>query len=420
MTLSSYGGVYCVYDCHMTAARQEYLFQQYFSKTATPAEEQELMQWLAIQADDEEIGRLMDDAWAKFKSGQQVFTEQQSGKMLQQILQSRSASEPIIPLKKKKWFIRFAAAAALVITLSAVLGWLFIRNTPTAPKQVQQITSTDPADIGPAKDKAILTLANGEQIILDDAANGNIISQSGVTVIKLNGQLSYNTLTSGNSQEIVYNTITTAKGKQYRLILEDGSSVWLNAASSLRFPVSFPGNERRVQLNGEGYFEIAKDSKRPFHLSLHAANGTDKGTITVLGTSFNINSYDNESSTKTTLLEGSVCVSHSGGKPVVLKPGQQADLSGSQLRVIADANTNQVLAWKNNLFNFDNERIEDIMRQLARWYDIEVKYEGPLPDKHYFGSIRRQVKLAEILNMLEIAGDISFTLEGKSLLIKRR
>jgi transmembrane sensor len=404
----------------MTAERQEYLFQQYFLKIATPAEEQELMQWLAQQAGDEEVHQLMDKAWHQFKSGRQVFTEQQSGKMLQHILQSDPADEKVIPLKKKKWFIRFAAAAAFLLLLSAALGWLFTRYEPPPPQQAKKIISPSPADIGPAKDKAILTLANGEQIILDDAANGSITSQSGVTVIKLNGQLSYNTPANGNSNEIVYNTITTAKGKQYRLILEDGSSVWLNATSSLRFPVSFPGNERRVQLNGEGYFEIAKDSKRPFHVMLRTTNGIDKGTVTVLGTSFNINSYDNESSTKATLLEGSVGVSNTAGKPVVLKPGQQADLSGSQIRVIPDANTDQVLAWKNNLFNFDNERIEDIMRQLARWYDIDVQYEGPLPDKHYFGSIRRQVKLAEVLDMLEIAGDISFTLEGKNLLIKHR
>jgi ferric-dicitrate binding protein FerR (iron transport regulator) len=404
----------------MTAERQEYLFQQYFLKSATQAEEQELMQWLASQAGDDELERLMAKAWDQFKSAKPVFSEQQSGSMLQHILQSRPANQPVIPLQKKKWFIRFAAAAALLLLLSAAVGWLFNRNLQTTPQQAQQKIQTVPAGIGPANDKAILTLANGEQIILDDAANGNITSQSGVTVIKLNGQLSYNTPPAGNSHEIVYNTITTAKGKQYRLILEDGSSVWLNATSSLRFPVSFPGNERRVQLNGEGYFEIAKDNRRPFHVMLRTNNGIDKGTVAVLGTTFNINSYDNESSTKTTLLEGSVGVSSTAGKPVVLKPGQQADLKGSQISVIADANTDQVLAWKNNLFNFDNERIEDIMRQLARWYDIDVKYEGALPDKHYFGSIRRQVKLAEILNMLEIAGGISFTLEGKSLLIKHR
>ncbi|WP_127131672.1 FecR family protein [Pseudoflavitalea rhizosphaerae] len=404
----------------MTPERQTYLFNRYFLKTATEAEEHELMQWLASQARDKEIGTLMDEAWEEFQTSRQLFTEQQSGRMLRQILQSGPTEDNIIPLQKRKPWLRFAAAAAILVLLSATIGWLFIREEKVLNTQAQNAVVPIPPIVEPANDKAILTLANGEQIVLDDAANGNISNQSGITVIKLNGQLNYNTPGSNDSKEIVYNTITTAKGKQYKLVLEDGSCVWLNAASSLRFPVSFPGNERRVELNGEGYFEIAKDIKRPFHVGLRSSNDTDKGTVTALGTSFNINSYDNESNIKTTLLSGSVGVSNQSGKSIVLKPGQQASFNSTQLRMNPEANTEQVLAWKNNLFNFDNENIEDIMRELTRWYNIDVRFEGPVPDKHYFGSIRRQVKLTEILDMLGIAGDIGFTLEGRTLFIKRR
>ncbi len=187
--------------------------------------------------------------------------------MLQHILQSPPATSAHPSPEEKEMVHPFCCRCGAPAPAQCCTGMAFQQEWAIRfANRCNKSSPTVPADIEPARDKAILTLANGEQIILDDAANGNITNQSGVSVIKLNGQLSYNTPSSGNSNEIVYNTISTAKGKQYRLILEDGSSVWLNAASSLRFPVSFPGNERRVQLNGEGYFEISKDSRRPFHV----------------------------------------------------------------------------------------------------------------------------------------------------------
>lgn len=417
MTLYYNPGVFWLYDCHMTEERKEYLFHRYFLKTASSDEELELMNWLAANASEEEIEALMQEAWTRFQSPNKVFSPQQSENMLGNILQSRATRVVTI---RKNWYLRIAAAAAVLALVGSGVFWLYTEEKTPAPQTIQTATNKIPPEIEPAKDKAILTLANGEQIILDDAANGNISNQSGITVIKLNGQLSYNIATNTNSKEVTYNTITTSKGKQYRLVLEDGTSVWLNAASSLRFPVSFPENERRVQLNGEGYFEIAKDSRRPFHVSLQSSAGADKGTVTALGTRFNINNYDNESGIKTTLLDGSVQVSNKLNASLILKPGQQAAFSNDQIHFNRNANIEQVIAWKNELFNFDNETMEDIMRQLTRWYDIDVKIEGQLPDKHYFGSIRRQVKLTEIIAMLEIAGDISFSIEGRNLFIRPR
>lgn len=398
----------------MTPERQEYLFRKYFLQSASPEEEQELMQWLSLQHDEKTIAHLMDKAWDEFSHHQDIFTQEQSSQLLQQALQSRPA-----PVIRSRWFQwkRMAIAASVLVLAGAGSIWL-LRQPAEKIAPVLTAKTASFKDITPATDKAILTLANGEQIILDDAANGDLTSQSGIQVIKLNGQLSYKASSASTTGEIIYNTINTSKGKQYRLILEDGSSVWLNAASSLRFPVNFPKDQRQVELNGEAYFEVAKDSRRPFQVALRSAKNEEKGTVNVLGTRFNVNSYDNESSCKTTLLNGSVRVCNKKGKAIIPDPGQQVQLTEEKLILLRDANTEQVLAWKNNLFNFDNERIEDIMRQLARWYDITVSYEGVIPDKHYFGSIRRQVNLSEIIHMLEIAGGIQFTTEGRNIHIK--
>jgi len=405
----------------MTPERQQYLFHRYFLKTATPAEIHELMDWLSGQADDGDIARLMDEAWNQFHSSRNVFSTDQSSEMLERILQSGKSSSIPVVRSRRSMYTKIAIAASLLLILGAGTYWFLLpvkEKEPVIAKTSTAIKFNN--DITPASDKAVLTLANGEQIILDDLANGDLANEQGTKVIKLNGTLSYNPISAVHQGELIYNTITTAKGKQYRLILADGTSVWLNAASELRFPITFPSGERRVELNGEAWFEVAKDSKRPFTVSLRSNTKEDKGEVTALGTQFNVNSYDNEKLVKTTLLEGSVRVSRKDANPIILRPGQQAQAEPGRISMIRDANTDQVTAWKNNLFDFDNENIEDIMRQLTRWYDISVIYEGPLPDKHYFGSIRRQVNLSEVLNMLEIAGGIDFRIDGRKVHIKAR
>lgn len=402
----------------MTPERQQYLFHRYFMKQASASEVHELMSWLSEKADDEEVGQLMDQAWAEFESSRKLFTDAQSGAMLEQILQQRPAAPLPVMRSRRKMIIRLSAAAAVLVLFGAGVYSYLASRQQAAPSIIHNtISQSQPAkEILPAQDKAILTLANGEQIVLDDAGNGSLSGDNGMQLIKLDGQLSYKTNAAANG-EIAWNTITTAKGRQYKLVLADGTIVWLNAASSLRFPVNFSGKERRVELNGEAFFEVAKDSKHTFSVDLKSQSNTPKGTVTALGTAFNINGYDNEPNIKATLLEGSVRIA-ANASSTVLKPGQQATFTTHSISVNEDVNTAQVLAWKNNLFQFENESIEDIMRQLSRWYDINLTYEGALPGRHYFGSIRRQVNLTEVLHMLELAGGISFRIEANNVYIK--
>jgi ferric-dicitrate binding protein FerR (iron transport regulator) len=277
-------------------------------------------------------------------------------------------------------------------------------------------------DIAPGSEKAVLTLADGSTIILDNAANGNVAQQGGTKIIKLdNGQLAYdagrNTHRRVLSGELLYNTISTPRGGQYQITLPDGTKVWLNAASSIKFPTAFSGSTREVEMTGEAYMEIAKNSKQPFRVK---ANGTE---IQVLGTSFNINAYSDEEAVKTTLIEGRVRVS-SLKSNVILKPGQQArialavssDQQAKGITVVNDADIQQALAWKNSLFKFNDASIEVIMRQLARWYNLDVVYEGNVT-KTFLATIPRNVPISQVLEALEITGAVKFKVEANKVTV---
>jgi transmembrane sensor len=288
------------------------------------------------------------------------------------------------------WWV--AAAAVVLLVLGASSYFLFLDNpripqdSPVAKKPVFQ-------DLPPGGDKAILTLADGRQIVLDTASNGALAQQGGIKVIKVGGQVSYNA--EGNTtQEVLFNTITTPKGGQYHLELADGSKVWLNAASSLHFPMTFTGKERTVELTGEGYFEVAYNAKMPFHVKVNEMD------VTVLGTHFNINSYSDESSIKTTLLEGRVMVKKND-KLIYLHPGQQAVWQPAQenIKVNYGVDAEEVMAWKNGYFSFNNADIRTVMRQVARWYDIDVSFEGA-NHEIFSGKIDRSLSLRDLLDGL--------------------
>ena len=208
---------------------------------------------------------------------------------------------------------------------------------------------------------------------------------------------------------VAYNTLTTPRGGQYHLTLSDGTSVWLNAASSIKYPIAFTGNERRVEITGEVYFEVEHNAAKPFRV---ICNGQ---TVEDLGTHFNINAYNDENAVKTTLLEGSVNVS-AAGKNKMLKPGEQAQLQHGNIR-IADVDVNKVAAWKNGLFQFNDDNIRDIMRQLGRWYDVDIKYEGNLPDWEFSGAIPRNANLSQVLDILSFV-KVHFRIDGKTIVVK--
>lgn len=331
-----------------------------------------------------------------------------------------SSQATIIPIKRKNYNI--VAAAAVLVTLIGAGSYFWLLK-PTTPQPPTGTAKVKPQDLPPGRDAAILTLADGQTIILD-SANGTISKQGSATVINNNGRVSYANATGNESQPaVVYNKVSTARGNQYQLILADGSKVWLNSASSLRFPTSFTGNRREVELDGEGYFEITKNAAKPFHVKTRTQD------VEVLGTHFNVNAYSDEAAIKTTLLEGSVIVkSEVGGQKseataqnsVTLKPGEQSVLSqaNSPFTIDHSPDIDQVMAWKNGWFEFDDTDIQTIMRQVSRWYDVDIKYETKTNNEKYGGRISRNLNLSNILKMLENYG-VHFRLTGKTLYVIR-
>lgn len=325
---------------------------------------------------------------------------------IDQELNSISRKLPLVQRQRSLW-PRIAAAASIILCL-AISGYFLLNKQ----QQLQHIAQSPVHDIAPGGNKAILTLANGKKIILNDAANGKLAVQSGIKVIKAaNGQITYtiaNTKTVNTN--VAFNTIETPVGGQYQVILPDGTKVWLNAASVFRYPVMFTGKERKVELTGEAYFEVAHNKNMPFRVV------NPRQTIEVLGTHFNIMAYDDEMSVKTTLLEGSVKVSDANHS-IVLNPGQQSQVKGPSIEVINDANISDVVAWRNGRIQFSNSNIESIMRMLSRWYNIDVRYTGSKISTSFGGSVSRSKNLSVILKVLESTGDVHFKIEGRRVTV---
>ncbi len=327
-----------------------------------------------------------------------------------------SAKATIIPIKRKNYSL--VAAAAVLVTLVGAGSYFWLLKKPATPPTQDGVVKAKPQDLPPGRDAATLTLADGQTIILD-SANGTISKQGAATVINNNGRVSYANTGNETRPAVVYNKVSTARGNQYQLVLADGSKVWLNSASSLRFPTSFTGDRREVELDGEGYFEIAKNAAKPFHVK------TSTQDIEVLGTHFNVNAYSDEEAIKTTLLEGKVKVRQwskingqlATGNGTFLQPGEQAVLIGtSPFRIEHSPDLDQVMAWKNGWFEFDDTDIKTIMRQVSRWYDVDIKYETKTDNEKYGGRISRNLNLSNILKMLENYG-LHFRLERKTLTV---
>ncbi len=324
-------------------------------------------------------------------------------------LKGKKTSARVVPVSFRWW----AVAASVMLLLS--VGLFFFKNNETH-QQLAKVEQTPGLinDLTPGGNKAILTLGNGQTIILDSAGNGILSTEDGSAVMKLaDGQIAYEGTGKNGTNEIVYNTISTPPGGQYNLTLSDGSKVWLNAESSLTFPASFTGNDRNVELKGEGYFEIAHNKEKPFHVSV---NNT---IVEVLGTHFNINAYTDENSLKTTLLEGSVKVVK-GSENVIIEPGQQAVVNNTSnsMTINKSVNLEEAVAWKDGLFQFDNTDLQDVMKQLGRWYDVKIEFENDVPAKRFTGKIYRNVNASEVFKILEIL-DIHFKLEGKTVIVTK-
>ena len=315
-------------------------------------------------------------------------------------------------LQIKPLFKYISIAAVLAIVFGSF--YYFQIQNSTILTGVSQ-TKKKILDILPGKNKAILTLADGSEVVLDENTSSDISDQDGIRISKeKDGQLVYTILNNkllNADKNIAYNTISTPKGGQYQVILPDGTKVWLNAASSLKYPEVFIGKQRSVVLTGEAYFEVAKNKSMPFRVQSQSQN------VEVLGTHFNINSYLDDNTVKTTLLEGSVKVSNLKFSKI-LKPGEQA-ISGigeqALIKIAADVDTDDETAWKNGLFQFNDSELKVILNQLERWYDVKIDYSD-VPTKRYNGMVPRKSKLSEVLKMLEKTGNIKFELEeGRKL-----
>lgn len=369
----------------------EELIRKYTAGNATPEEQALVEQWFLK---DLETSTHIPEEQRIIEADQRMMSNLSGYLQQQQHL-----------VKKVRLWPRIAAAAVVLCILSLGTYFFFLQKD-----HAEQMVQIESKDILPGGNKATLTLANGKKIILTGAENGNLAQQGNTSITKTKeGEVSYHTTISKPVDASVYNTMSTPKGGMYRLILSDGTVVILNAASSITYPTSFSGTERKVTTTGEVYFEVAHNPLCPFRVM------TKGQTVEVLGTHFNINAYNEESAILTTLLEGSVKVTNTKNQRVVLEPGQQS-AGTADLALIKNADVEAAIAWKNGFFHFSNADIPTVMRQLARWYDVAVEYEGSAANRRFTGDIHRDMNASKALEVLSYL-NIHFRIEGNKIIV---
>lgn len=362
------------------------LWNKVYAGHATEAEKRALEQVLADDSYQDIIAQLLEETYVTMPPTTAFFSEQQKTAMVHAATGSK-----VLPVKTRR--VRWWAAAAIITGMIAAGSYYLLRQHPSHPAPVAvQHQETIPGN------KAILTLANGQHITLDNTGTGELVRQPGATVIQTDsGSIAY----KGTAAEaaVSFNTLTTPRGGQFKLLLPDGSAAWLNAASSITYPTTFNSKERRVEITGEVYLEVARNDRQPFRVT------TGQQEIVVLGTSFNVNAYTDEADINTTLLEGAISITPANGHTTLLRPGQQASVHrpNGQLKV-KPVNTALAVAWRNGLFSFERANIQTVMRQLSRWYNVAVVYEGSIPTKTFSGDIYRNLPLPKALEMLEFVG----------------
>ncbi|SHF69638.1 FecR family protein [Pedobacter caeni] len=367
------------------------LLKKYEEGNCTPEEEAIIESWYNQQARKNNINPIQEDL------------SETKDLMWEMIGQQLPA-----PKRMSIAYWRIAAAAVILMVVGAGFYFYTSNHNQEFP---QELKLSQANDIAPGGNKAYLVLADGKRIALTDAKNGTLAQQSGITITKkADGQLIYTISEQKSGNPSGFNTIETPNGGQYQVSLPDGTTVWLNAASSLKYPVSFANtNQRKVELNGEAYFEVAKDKTKPFRVM---SKGQE---VEVLGTHFNVNSYANEQAVRTTLFEGSVKVSNSGDQKI-LKPGQQSAAQNAGLTVAA-ANLQEVLAWKNGYFDFNDEEIQSVMRKISRWYNVDIEFNGRITAERFNGGISRYKNISQVLSLLSSTGAVHFKVEGRRIIV---
>ncbi|OFY39655.1 MAG: hypothetical protein A2X18_04600 [Bacteroidetes bacterium GWF2_40_14] len=411
----------------MKQERLHILFQSYLAQNLSESEETELMQILAGATDDE-LKRLVEECYDTLPETYKL--DDAGSDRVYRLLVKRTNAKIYAPsFRSGGYFTRIAAVAAVALIFITATLYIFNNDKENPAKEINKIVEIAKPmekplyknDIRPGGNKAVLTLADGTKVVLDDAKEGKLHEQGNTTIIKLDsGRLAYNTRSGSAILEkiVQYNTLTTPRGGKYCVTLPDGTIVWLNASTTLRFPVAFAGKTRKVEVKGEAYFEVAKNEAMPFIVK--AGNSE----IKVLGTHFNVMAYADEQVIKTTLLEGSVEIavrkqSAEGEEIPAIKlvPGQQAQLDANNSITVVEANTREVIAWKNGFFIFNNEPIESVMQKIARWYDVNVVYETSDSTIVFTGVVSREENVSEVLRLLELTEVVHFKIDGKTITV---
>lgn len=399
----------------MYKERLSYLLDQYFHKTITPEEQDELYEMMTVLEVNVPLENWMREKWLSYMPHETLPAEDADryfNKILAQIDKKADdvAEQPTARLRflSRSWA---RVAAVLIIGIAAFALYLIKSNWQDNPAGSETALALPGQDVAPGGNFATLTLADGSTVVLETTADGIVANQGSVKVVKMdNGQLKYE---PGNTNdEILYNTMTTPAGGQYRVVLPDGTRVWLNAASSITYPTVFIGKERSVSVTGEVYFEVARNNAIPFRVK------TGDQLIEVLGTHFNVNAYSNEQTVKTTLAEGIVKVTEKGNS-VLLKPGQQVQNNKEgDLKLVENPDMEEILAWKDGLFRFNGTDIETIMRQVARWYSVEVIHKDKISEL-FVADIPRNVNLSKLLELLELTKQIRFIVRDRTITVTR-
>lgn len=379
------------------------LIDKYLAGTATPEELRQLNEWY----------HSFDDATVTVTAGSAT-EEQVEERLKGRLLHTIGGARPAVLRKHYLW--RLSAAAAAILMLVGSYYFLARPNKQVAGTTLpRSVDKEAPGNILPGGNKAVLTLADGSHIVLDTAADGTLRALAGVNIQKQeDGLLVYmvNGKRVTEKDQAFFNTITTPRGGQYQVTLSDGTKVWLNAASSIRFPVVFTGTERRIVITGEAYLEVAKNKAMPFRVD---AAGTE---VEVLGTHFNVNAYADEPSVETSLLEGRVRVSvPSSQSSTVIQPGERASVSKTgAIDVATPADVQEAVAWKNGRFQFKSTDLHSLLRQVARWYDVDVIYNGNV-NLHFTGQLSRAESVTAIFKKLELTGEVHFKINGKTIIV---
>jgi transmembrane sensor len=388
----------------MNVDRLSNLLFQHLQGELSPLEQEQLATWINESERNRRLFESIDDEEQLRRLVllyEQDMAADNEAIILSKIRQQLPERRPAAAIRKLRW-ARIAAAAVVLLVLGT--GGYFLLKKDEMPSAAKTET---PTDIPPGRAGAILTLADGRKVVLDSLGNGVIATQNGTQVVLKNGSLAY--ANDPGTAVPVYNNLSTSRGRQFQVMLPDGTKVWLNAASSLKYPTAFNGSERRVAITGEVYFEVAKNEAQPFIVDIN-----DQAHIQVLGTEFNINAYENEAAVKTTLVDGSL--KFKSMDSVTLKPGQQAILTNNRLTTNKHADIDKATAWKRGIFNFEDASLEEVMRQVERWYDIDVVYEKGIPDIKFGGKLSNDVSLKGLLKSLQ-ESEVHFRVEGRKVIV---